>query len=1030
MRLWAARPLGALSALVLFCCASHAATVVQLESDPGDLFGSNTYTQGGSITIAVDVSANSTVTVNVTDTALRFTLNFSFTPRPGVALVGPAHVMPLNPRGTEAPVISATSNMVPCATQGGMFVVYEVVGTPGAITQLALDFEQRCYNATGLTHGQIRFNSSVPLTRPAPLAVIDAPDYADQGDNITLDGTWSLAGTSAVASYSWQQLSGPAVALSDSTAAAPTFVATADAGAVSPLVFGLTTTDGQGNTGTTQYTVNVYSSTTPRTVLAFESDPGEYVFGGRSYKYRDTDTPVSTRSTTGGPDGLQILSGVTVLLQAPGGAALQAGNYLDAIRMSDGFHAGLDVFGFGAGCNDELGQFSIYEISFDTANNLTKLALDFDRRCTSNPDSAARAYGQIRINSTLPLIGSAPHSIAGNPQEVSAQSTVQLDGSSSRPGANPIVSYAWSQVSGPAVVLSSASAVSPSFTAPALATGSVQLVFALTVADAYGNSATSQVTITVVSASVPRNLLKIDSTPDDYIGQGEQETLDENDSGWSVTNTTPSSVSISVISDMDGLGMTFSAPVGQTLHVGNYEGAQNALAAAPVRPGMLIEAPGRACDTIIGRFVIREIAFATSGTLTRFAADALQYCDGGSALNIAVRYQSSIPVTVTAPTAAAGGDQDVLERSAVALDGRNTMPGTGNITSWQWTQVSGPPVTLTNATTSAASFSAPKVAATETLGFQLTVTSDNGGQSTDTANITIHKKTDPRTFASLNSAVGDYIGGGQSYSLTPADGLFFSPSAVQIVNNDAIRLDYNGGPETWSFGMASSGAPLTPGTYAVDTSVGPPEMAVSHIDRGCDVTRGSFTIYDIAYANGVLQRAAFDFTQWCDASTGSLQGQVRFNTALPDANAGGNQSVAGGASLVLDGSASVPAVGSLQKYSWQQISGPAASIANGNTRMATVTAPAVNASATLVFQLTVTDDRGLTDSDRMSLTVNPAAPAPPPSGGGGAGGSGGGGGAISVIELLVGLVCLLCRARPGLLQTVPSTRRAACAPAA
>jgi hypothetical protein len=813
-----------------------------------------------------------------------------------------------------------------------------------------------------------------------------------------------------VATYTWQQLSGPTVTLSSTSAPAPNFVAAATPAEVSPLVFSLTTTDRQGNVSTAQQTVNVYSSTTPRTVLAFESDPGEYVFGGHSYKYRDTDTPISTMLTGTGFNALQINSGVTLLVQAPDALPLQVGNYLHAIELSaiSPNYPSLNVLGFGLDCNDSLGQFSVYEIAFDsTTNALTHLALDFDRRCTSNPDSPARAYGQIRINSTIPLVRPVPNAIAGNPQDASSQALVQLDGSSSRPGANPIVSYAWTQVSGPSVTLSSASAVAPTFTAPSVATGSVQLVFSLTVADAYGNSATDQITVTVLSASSPRNLIKIDSDPSDYIAQGEQATLDENDSLIAIASATPSSVSIGVDSGINSLGMTLAAPVGGTLRVGNYEGAQRAAFAAPVRPGLEIDAVGRGCDTVTGRFVIREIAFDTSGTLTRFAADATQYCDGTGPLNIALRYQSSIPVNVPGPTAAAGGDQDVLERASVTLDGRNTMPGTGTVASWAWTQVSGPAVTLTNANTSVASFTAPKVAATETLVFQLQVTGSNGDQSTDIANIHVHKKTDPRTFANLVSAVGDYIGTGQSYSLTPADGLFYSPAAILVPNADAIPLDYNGGPETWSFGISYTGTALTPGTYQVNTSVGPPNMEVNHGAAGCDQTKGSFTIYDIGYSNGALTRVAFDFVQWCDASTGSLTGQVRFNTALPDANAGGNQSVAGGSSIVLDGSGSVPAVGTLQKYSWSQVSGPAATLANANTERATVTAPAVSGSATLVFQLTVTDDRGLTDSDTMNLAVTPsvAPPAPPPSSGGG-----GGGGALSLTEILMLLGCLLYRA--------------------
>lgn len=1013
MRRAIARVLAVMLVLGAFVGTSQAATVVQLESDPGDPLGggqNQTLTPGATLTMAVNVDGNSIVTVDLTSSAPLYTLHFSFAPRQGTALVGSAQVMRVNPPGTQYPVITVTASGVLCATDEGMFYVYELAGGPGAVTQLAVDFQQRCRGSTGLLRGQIRFNSSVPLARSVPLAVIATDNYVDQGDTVTLDGTWSLAGTSPVASYAWQQVSGPAVSLNNAASAAPTFVAGADAGAVSALAFNLTVTDGQGNTGTAQQIVNVYSTTTPRTVVALQSDPGEYVLGGASYKFRDTDTTISEMFTGGsGDNALQIDAGVTLTVQSALSLPLQVGNYLHAIRLGDTSpnYPGLDLSGFSRGCNDSLGQFSIYEIAYDpTTLKLNKLALDFDRRCTSNPDSPARAYGQVRINSAVPLVRNIPNAIAGDSQEVTEQTTVQLDGSSSRPGKNPIAGYNWQQTAGPSVTLSSASAVAPTFAAPAVASGSVELDFTLTVTDTLGNSATDQVKVTVVSASTPRNELLINSSPNDYIGQGEQTTLDENDSLMSVTRASPASVTLNVTSGTAGLDMTFAAPAGQSLKVGNYDGAQRATFAAPPRPGLEIGAVGRACNILTGRFVIREIAFDSTGVLLRLAADAVQYCEAGTApLTIAVRYQSSVALITAAPTADAGTGQDVLERAAITLDGRNTLPGTGQISAWQWKQVAGSPVALTGANTSVAHFVAPVVTATTTLSFQLQATSTNGTQNSDQTDIRVHKKTEPRSFATLSSAVGDYIGAGQGdYFLSPADGLFFAP-AIPVPNRDSVHLSYNGGPEQWTFEIVSTGTPLALGSYNIDgTHI--PVLSIAHDGSACDTTHGSIKILDIGYSNDILQRVAFDFVQYCDASTGPLQGQVRFNTALPDANAGGDQTVASGAQLTLSGSASVPAVGTLQGYAWKQLSGPAASIKNEDTAMVLVTAPAVSAGSTnasLVFQLTVTDDRGLTDTDTMALTVTPGAAAPPPTAGGG------GGGAASLLELLCGFGVLALR---------------------
>ena len=95
-------------------------------------------------------------------------------------------------------------------------------------------------------------------------------------------------------------------------------------------------------------------------------------------------------------------------------------------------------------------------------------------------------------------IQSPPIANAGVDQIVTEGFTVSLDGASSyatTSGAT-IVSYAWTQTSGPTVGLNGATTPSPIFTAPAQAT---TLSFSLTVTDSLGRvSSPDSVTITVV----------------------------------------------------------------------------------------------------------------------------------------------------------------------------------------------------------------------------------------------------------------------------------------------------------------------------------------------------------------------------------------------------------------------------------------------------------------------------------------------------------------------------------------------------
>jgi hypothetical protein len=96
---------------------------------------------------------------------------------------------------------------------------------------------------------------------------------------------------------------------------------------------------------------------------------------------------------------------------------------------------------------------------------------------------------------------------------------------------------------------------------------------------------------------------------------------------------------------------------------------------------------------------------------------------------------ATVSVTVTAvndvPTANAGADQTVNAKAVVQLVGSGTDVD-GDTLSYQWAQTAGTPsVTLSNANTAHASFTAPSLAADSSLTFTLTVSDGKGGTATD-----------------------------------------------------------------------------------------------------------------------------------------------------------------------------------------------------------------------------------------------------------------------------------------------------------
>lgn len=126
------------------------------------------------------------------------------------------------------------------------------------------------------------------------------------------------------------------------------------------------------------------------------------------------------------------------------------------------------------------------------STNVGRLALG---KLTAAPSMAPFYIDDIAINTDDaneigPVASNvAPTANAGPDQTVNAFDTVTLDSTGSTDSDGTIASRLWSQVSGPAVTLSSTTAAQPTFTAPANSAGA-SLVFGLTVTDDDGATST------------------------------------------------------------------------------------------------------------------------------------------------------------------------------------------------------------------------------------------------------------------------------------------------------------------------------------------------------------------------------------------------------------------------------------------------------------------------------------------------------------------------------------------------------------
>ena len=276
----------------------------------------------------------------------------------------------------------------------------------------------------------------------APVADAGPDQTVQGGDVVMLDGSASTdSEPDDVLAYSWEQIQGPTITLSDSSAIQPTFTAPATTGSSTTVGLVLRVIDSHcmQTTDTVYITIG---DTTPS--VAFTWSPAPAPKG----------TPITFLEQTGAVSG-------TIVSWA---------------------------WDFGG-----VGQ--------STDQNPT---FTFDDRgayvvtLTVTDDSGTTAS----TSNTVQVLGSAPVVDAGGNRTVEQESEMALDGSGSYdPDPGDTLTYQWIQIAGPTVTLSDAGAAQPSFTVPAVDDEPVELTFQLTATDGDGLQSVDEVTVTVEPCS-------------------------------------------------------------------------------------------------------------------------------------------------------------------------------------------------------------------------------------------------------------------------------------------------------------------------------------------------------------------------------------------------------------------------------------------------------------------------------------------------------------------------------------------------
>ncbi len=558
-----------------------------------------------------------------------------------------------------------------------------------------------------------------------PVANAGGNQNVNTGSVVTLDGSASTQAQGHVISYAWTQTGGTPVTLSDPTAQKPTFTPAADDTYTFSLVV-TDTTSGIVGSGTNGNTSTASTATvTSQTIAAPVADAGP----DQNVHVGDTVTLDASGSSQA-----QSLPLTYSWLQTSGTPVTLS----DATAAMPTFTAPAspDVLGFTVTVDD--GQ----------------------------PGGTASDAVVVTVNAYP-----APIANAGPDQNVHPADTVTLDGSGSSQANGHPLDYSWVQTSGTTVTLSDPTAGMPTFTAPA---GTGSLGFTLTVTDSlFGGTSTDDVVVNVTPFDPP----VANAGSDQMVKVLDAVTLDGTESAqtdghplsYSWSQTAGTTVSLS---DATSAQPTFTAPITAgtlTFSLIVTDTISGATSTAETNVDVVSYAPpvadaGADQDVLVSTPVALDASASSqpdghtlSYSWQQTAGTAVTLSDGTSAtptftaptlpttlafsVTVSDAYggsaTASVTVTVhnTNPIADAGPDQNVDSNTVVQLDGTGSSDPDGHTLTYSWAQMSGPAVTLSDATSAQPTFTAPVGPATITI--QLTVDDGHGGNGSATVTVSV-----------------------------------------------------------------------------------------------------------------------------------------------------------------------------------------------------------------------------------------------------------------------------------------------------
>lgn len=278
------------------------------------------------------------------------------------------------------------------------------------------------------------------------------------------------------------------------------------------------------------------------------------------------------------------------------------------------------------------------------------------------------------------------------------------------------------------------------------------------------------------------------------------------------------------------------------------------------------------------------------------------------------------------PQVQVGANRTVDEGSTVTLEGSAVDPD-GTITATQWTQVSGPDVSLSVLGMGRAQFRAPTTSQTMELVFEFRAFDNEAGESAGEVTVTVEPITSPPTVDA---------------------GADFSHPDDACVTLTGTATD-DGTIEAYQWSLLS----------------GP---SVTFEDE--DTAEARFLAPDVAQPTTL----EFEFSATDDeglTATDQVLVTLQPINSPPDVDAGTDQLLSPGTTVTLSATATDPnSQGTIASTKWTQVSGTSVSLDDPGSLTTTFSAPAsVDCVESLVFEIEAVDDEGAISTDRVRITV-------------------------------------------------------------